>query len=74
MIGGNIIGVASKVKKDSLMVYNKGTTYYEWEFIWNPMQSNAVAPIGTQPVSQPGATNAPTIGPGSSSPSSPIVH
>ena len=68
MMGGNIIGVASKVKRDSLMVYNKGTTYYEWEFIWNPMQGNVVAPIGTQPVgTQPGIGGTPP-------PTSPIVH
>ncbi len=68
MMGGNIIGVASKVKRDSLMVYNKGTTYYEWEFIWNPMQGNVVAPIGTQPVgTQQGIGGTPP-------PSSPIVH
>ncbi len=68
MMGGNIIGVASKVKRDSLMVYNKGTTYYEWEFIWNPMQGNVVAPIGTQPVgTQPGGANP-------SSPGSGIEH
>jgi type II secretory pathway pseudopilin PulG len=49
VIGGNIIGVASKVNKRSLKVYQGGKTYREWEFIWNPMAQVAVAV-------QPGAT------------------
>lgn len=36
VIGGNIIGVASKVKEPSLRVYNGGDQYYLWEFIWTP--------------------------------------
>jgi hypothetical protein len=35
-IGGAIIGVGSKVNKPSIIVYDGGTTYREWEFIWNP--------------------------------------
>lgn len=42
VIGGNIIGVGSKIKKPSLRVYDNGTTYAEWEFIWNPMQQAAI--------------------------------
>jgi type II secretory pathway pseudopilin PulG len=38
VIGGNLVGVGSKVKKPSIKVYNGGTTYYEWEFIWKPQQ------------------------------------
>jgi type II secretory pathway pseudopilin PulG len=38
VIGGNIIGVGSKIKKPSLRVYDRGTNYGEWEFVWNPMQ------------------------------------
>jgi type II secretory pathway pseudopilin PulG len=36
VIGGNIIGVGSKIKESSLRVYHGGETYEEWEFIWNP--------------------------------------
>jgi hypothetical protein len=35
-IGGAIIGVGSKVNTPSIIVYDGGTTYREWEFIWNP--------------------------------------
>jgi hypothetical protein len=68
IIGGNIIGVGSKVKQPSLMVYHKGTTYYQWEFIWNPLQSNAApaGSTGTPGISQPGSGQT-TSPPGSSS-------
>jgi type II secretory pathway pseudopilin PulG len=36
VMGGNIIGVGSKIKKPSLKVYLGGDTYQQWEFIWNP--------------------------------------
>jgi hypothetical protein len=58
-IGGNIIGVGSKVKEPSLRVYEGGDTYEQWEFIWNPLLQvggvpgqqgvNPNAPTGTQP-------------------------
>ena len=35
-MGGNIIGVGSKIKKPSLRIYLGGDTYQQWEFIWNP--------------------------------------
>ena len=38
VIGGNIIGVGSKVKQSSLRVYEGGDSYEDWEFIWNPTQ------------------------------------
>ncbi len=37
VLGASLIGVASKVKKDSLLVYQGKDTYFEWEFIWNPL-------------------------------------
>jgi len=42
VIGGNIIGLASKVKQPSLRVYDGGDTYEMWEFIWNPQQRIAI--------------------------------
>jgi type II secretory pathway pseudopilin PulG len=36
VIGGNIIGVGSKIKQSSLRVYLGGDTYEQWEFIYNP--------------------------------------
>ncbi len=38
VIGGNIIGVGSKIKQSSIRVYDGGDTYEGWEFIWNPNQ------------------------------------
>lgn len=57
VIGGNIIGVGSKVKKSSLRVYQGGDTYAEWEFIWNPLQMGVQqAPVNTN---EPPGPNAP---------------
>jgi hypothetical protein len=47
IIGGNIIGVGSKVNKRSIMVYDKAKNYRLFEFIWDPSKDN----IG---VGQPG--------------------
>ncbi len=45
VFGGSVIGVASKIKRSSVMVYQGGKTYFEWEFIWNPlMNTNGGAP------------------------------
>jgi len=64
VLGGNLIGVASKIKKPSLRVYEQGTTYFQWEFIWDPTktQGTGAAPgmqtPGTpgQPAGQPSPT------------------
>jgi len=42
VMGGNIIGVGSKIKKPSVRIYLGGDTYQEWEFIWNPTGQIAV--------------------------------
>jgi hypothetical protein len=44
VIGGNIIGVGSKINKHSIIVYDKATNYRLFEFIWNPSKdlTNAV--------------------------------
>src|SRR6266852_4181215 len=61
IIGGNIIGVASKINRTSIKVYDSGTTYRAWEFIYNP--SKDVTPIGQTgvvvgtPNNQPPGTN-----------------
>ncbi len=44
IIGGHIIGVASKINRASIKVYDSGRTYLAWEFIYNP--SKDVTPIG----------------------------
>jgi hypothetical protein len=50
VFGGNIIGVGSKVNQHSIRIYDGGTTYREWEFIWDPAKETAI--VG-QPVGQP---------------------
>jgi type II secretory pathway pseudopilin PulG len=57
VIGGNIIGVGSKIKKSSLRVYEGGDTYEQWEFIWNPAQQVAIP--GQQATVGPGAPSQP---------------
>jgi hypothetical protein len=52
VMGGNIIGIGSKIKKSSLRVYLGGDTYQQWEFIWNPTAQNAIP--GQAPVSPNG--------------------
>jgi len=47
IVGGNIIGVGSKVNKSSIIIYDKAKNYRLFEFIWDPSKDN----IG---VGQPG--------------------
>ena len=51
-IGGNIIGVGSKVNKASFLVYEKAKNYRKFEFIWDPSKDTTVgrasAGIGNQ--------------------------
>lgn len=58
VLGATVIGVASKVKRPSLIVYQGGKTYFEWEFIYNPL---SVIAVGGQPA--PGAAGTPPITP-----------
>lgn len=64
VIGGNLVGVGSKVKKPSIKVYNGGTTYYEWEFIWKPQQGA----LGAGATPTPAAAGATPIPSGTSTP------
>ncbi len=41
IIGGNIIGVGSKVNRESFMWYQKAKNYREFEFIWDPSKDMA---------------------------------
>ncbi len=43
VLGAFLTGVASKVDEPSLRVYNGGTNYNQWEFIWNPIEDQARA-------------------------------
>ena len=74
VIGGNIIGVGSKIKEPSLRVYLGGDTYEQWEFIWNPMQQGAIpgqqAPVNPNaPTAPAGSQLAPQAAPGTQQPS-----
>jgi len=50
-IGGNIIGVGSKVDKKSFLIYQRAKNYKQFEFIWDPSQDTTIggasAGIGT---------------------------
>lgn len=58
VIGGNIIGVGSKVNKASIIWYDKAKNYRQFEFIWDPSKDPinggaaagviGVPPAGTQ--------------------------
>ena len=62
VMGGNIIGVGSKINERSITVYEKAKNYKQFEFIWDPskdaiMVGGAAGPqIGT-PAGQPGQTS-----------------
>lgn len=63
VIGGFIIGVGGKENTPSIIVYKGGTTYKQWEFIFNPLEQvqtigtvstgPQTSPAGTQPVTAP---------------------
>jgi hypothetical protein len=46
IVGGNIIGVGSKIDKRSVIVYDKAKNYLLYEFIWDP--SKDVMVVGQQ--------------------------
>jgi hypothetical protein len=50
LIGGNIIGVGSKINKRSVIVYDKAKNYRLFEFVWNPAKdlANAINQAGAQ--------------------------
>jgi hypothetical protein len=43
VLGGNIIGVGSKINKRSVIVYDKAKNYRLFEFVWNPSKDLANA-------------------------------
>jgi hypothetical protein len=46
-IGGNIIGVGSKINKPSFMIYEKAKVYRKFEFIWDPSKDTTVGRAST---------------------------
>lgn len=71
-IGGNIIGVGSKVNKKSFLIYEHAKNYRQFEFIWDPSKDTTVgrasAGIGTPIQNSTGMTPAGS----SSTPNSPF--
>jgi hypothetical protein len=59
VFGGSVIGVASKIKKSSLLVYQGGKTYFDWEFLWNPLLNANLPGQVSVPVAQPANPNNP---------------
>lgn len=57
IIGGNIIGVGSKIAAPSVIIYDKAKNYRLFEFIWDPSKDVVV-------VGQPGAQVGSPIAPG----------
>jgi type II secretory pathway pseudopilin PulG len=71
VIGGNIIGVGSKINRPSFRIYLGGDTYQMWEFIWNPRGGLVVNPNNTNYTGAPGVAN-PT--PPQQDPQAPVVN
>jgi hypothetical protein len=59
IMGGNIIGIGSKVNHSSLMVYEKAHNYRLFEFIWDPSQDLGVGAAPGSPIGAPTGTGAP---------------
>jgi hypothetical protein len=62
VIGGNIIGVGSKVNKASIIWYDKAKNYRQFEFIWDPSKEPvnggaAAGVVGVPPAGTPNGTN-----------------
>jgi type II secretory pathway pseudopilin PulG len=65
VMGGNIIGVGSKIKKPSLRIYLGGDTYQLWEFVWNPAgQIGAPGQAPVNPNQNPNTNTNPNANPG----------
>jgi hypothetical protein len=73
IMGGNIIGIGSKVNQNSVMVYEKAHNYRLFEFIWDPSKDLGIAAGPGTPIGAP--TGAPTGAPGQTpigSPANPL--
>jgi hypothetical protein len=69
VMGGNIAGVGSKIKKSSYRLYMGGDTYQQWEFIWSP--ANQLAVPGQVPVNPNANPNANPANPNGTNPNTP---
>lgn len=64
VFGGSVIGVAGKEKQASVRVYQGATTYFEWEFIWNPLLNAYLGQIPGAPGQTTVPGGVPTAPPG----------
>jgi hypothetical protein len=56
VLGGSVIGVGGKTKVPSLLVVDGAKTYFQWEFIYNPLASvGGQLPGATSPAAVAGA-------------------
>ena len=60
VLGASMIGIASKVKRPSLLVYQGKGSYFDWEFIWNPLLARGAG--GATPGAQQPAAAQPAGG------------
>jgi hypothetical protein len=74
IMGGNIIGVGSKVNQSSVIVYEKAHNYRLFEFIWDPSQDMGIAAAPGTPIGTPAGAPAGTPGqnPTGSQPNNPF--
>lgn len=56
IMGGNIIGVGSKVNQPSVMVYEKAKNYRMFEFIWDPSKDMGIVASPGAPLAAPAGT------------------
>jgi hypothetical protein len=70
IVGGNIIGVGSKINKASIMVYEQADNYRLFEFIWNPANDLGVGGMPGAGVPAQGLNGQPAVPgqPGSAQP------
>ena len=76
VVGGNIIGVGSKVNKESIRWYDKATNYRQFEFVWDPTLDTITGQktgIGTFPGQVPGQVPG-AVTPGTVNPNSPFTQ
>jgi hypothetical protein len=71
IVGGNIIGIGSKINHPSLIVYEKAHNYRLFEFIWDPSKDLGITATPGTPTGTPPGTGAPGQNP-INSPTNPL--
>ena len=62
IVGGNIIGVGSKVNHSSVIVFEKAKNYHLFEFVWDPSKDMGIVSTAAPPVGTPAGTPAGSSG------------